>query len=311
MLRMPPVQRHLSALTSILAVLLPFNTAGLALVAAAETADLRVMSFNVRFAVADRSEDATENNWADPRHPRRERAIHVIREAAPDLLGVQEARKLQVRDFENALPEYEFYGIGRDDGKTGGEFSGIFYRKNRFTRKDAGSFWLSATPDTPGTTFAAPPNKIPRIASWVRLTDTSTMRDFVLLNMHWDHIDVPAREKSAALVRERLATIAKDVPAIATGDLNCNDESPAFATLIAARANGRSLADSYRQLHPQRSSDEATFNGWKPTVRGSRIDFILHTQEFMPTAAEIIRTAYDGLLPSDHYPVAATLRLKK
>jgi endonuclease/exonuclease/phosphatase family metal-dependent hydrolase len=276
--------------------------------ALAESADIRVMSFNVRFATAGHSEDAAENNWADPEHPRRERAIRVIREAAPDLLGVQEAREEQINDFKEAFPEYEFYGIGRDDGKTAGEFSGIFYRKDRFTRKDAGSFWLSATPEKVGTTFSF--NKLPRIASWARLTDSNSNREFVLLDMHWDHQDPSAREKSAALVRERLTTIAKDVPLIVTGDLNSKEDTPAFATLTGADEAGRKLFDSYRQLNPKRSPNEASFDDWKGTTKGSRIDFILHNAEFTPTTAEIVRTNYDGLWPSDHYPVTATLRFK-
>lgn len=276
----------------------------------AAAADIRIMSFNVRFAMAGHSESAAENNWNDPEHPRRERALRVIREANPDLLGVQEARELQINDLQHALPAYEFYGVGRDDGKMGGEFSGIYYRKGRFAQQAAGSFWLSATPEKPGTTFAAKPNKIPRIASWVRLTDRDAGRDFVFLNMHWDHIDVPAREKSATLVRERLTTIAKGLPAIVTGDLNSHEDTRAFTTLTAADAGGRELFDSYRKLHSQRSSEEATFNNWKHVLKGSRIDFILYTAEFTPKAAEIIRTTYDERLPSDHYPVTATLQLR-
>lgn len=283
----------------------------LALSAWAAAADIRVMSFNVRFAMAGHSESAAENNWNDSKHPRRERAIRVIREANPDLLGVQEARELQIKDFQHALPEYEFYGIGRDDGKMGGEFSGIYYRKGRFTQQATGSFWLSATPEKPGTTFAAKPNTIPRIASWVRLNDREAGREFVLLNMHWDHIDVPAREKSATLVRERLTTIANGLPAIVTGDLNSYEDTKAFITLTKPDANGRELFDSYRKLYPQRSQDEATFNNWKQVLKGSRIDFILYTAEFLPKAAEIIRTTYDERLPSDHYPVTATLQLDK
>src|SRR5262245_38318160 len=102
--------------------------------AATDPAELRVMSFNVRFAKAGHSEAATENNWNDPKYPRRERAVRVIQENAPDLLGVQEAREGQIADLKQALPEYEFYGLGRDDGKMAGEFSGIFFRKSRFTQ---------------------------------------------------------------------------------------------------------------------------------------------------------------------------------
>jgi endonuclease/exonuclease/phosphatase family metal-dependent hydrolase len=95
------------------------------------------------------------------------------------------------------------------------------------------------------------------------------------------------------------------------GDLNSKEDSKAYSTLIAADGSGRKLADSYRVLHPQRSTEEATFDDWKGTVKGSRIDFILHTEEFTPTAAEIVRTNYDGHWPSDHYPVTATLRVNE
>jgi len=277
----------------------------LAFSARAESTDVRVMSFNIRFAKAGHSEAAPENNWADPKHPRRERTIRVIRETMPDLLGVQEARDLQINDLKEALPEYEFYGVGRDDGKTGGEFSGIFFLKDRFIRRDAGSFWLSETPDQPGTTFSF--NKLPRIASWVRLVDNKSGREFVFLNMHWDHQDASAREKTGSLVHERLRTLAANMPAIVIGDLNSHEDTKAFTALIGTDGD-RKLSDSYRELHPERTKDEASFDDWHGTIKGSRIDFILHTDALKPVAAEIARTSYDGLWPSDHYPVTATLR---
>lgn len=272
---------------------------------AAEFADLRVMSFNIRFAREGHSEDAAENNWGDSKYPRHERVSRVIREAAPDLLGVQEACHGQIEDLKTALPEYAFYGIGRDNGKMQGEYSGIFYRRARFMQKDAGSFWLSATAEKAGTTFSF--NKLPRIASWVRLGDSMSNRELVLLNMHWDHQDKTAREKSAALVRERLASIGKDVAVIVMGDLNTTEDTPAYKTLLQADS-GRTLIDSYRELHATRLPDEASFGGWAGKTTGSRIDFILHTAELKPTAATIDRTSYDGRWPSDHYPVTATLR---
>src|SRR6476661_1794825 len=115
--------------------------------AAPDASELCVMSFNVRLAKEGHHEAKSENNWGDAKFPRRERAIRIVKENSPDLLGVQEARKEQVEDFEKALPEFEFYGVGRDDGKKDGEFSGIFFRKARFTKDDCGSFWLSATPE--------------------------------------------------------------------------------------------------------------------------------------------------------------------
>ena len=278
--------------------------------AAAEPIELRVMSFNIRFARAGHSEAAKENNWNDAEHPRRERTVRVIEEYSPDVLGLQEAREGQVEDLKRALPDYAFYGAGRDDGKAAGEYSGIFYRKSRFAEKDAGSFWLSATPEKPGTTFSF--NKLPRIASWVRLEDKQSKREFVVLNMHWDHQDAKARRQAAALVRERLGKIGGDLPLIAMGDLNSFEDTPAFKTLIEADGPaGRKLADSFRELHPERSAKESSFNSWNGKTDGSRIDFILHTSEFTPAAAEIVRTKYDGRWPSDHYPVTATLKLER
>lgn len=273
--------------------------------------DLKVMSFNIRYSYGGMDEEATENNWTDPKFPRRERVIRVIREYMPDVLGVQEARHLQVEDLQKALPEYEFYGIGRDDGETGGEYSGIYFKRDRIKRLDAGSFWLSATPEKPGTSFYTVPNAVPRIASWVRLSDQQAGRELFVLNMHWDHIDAPARRKSGGLVRERLLDLAEGLPTIVTGDFNAGENSAEVKTLRGDEgAIGRPLADSYRTLFPERKPDEATYGNWRGQTEGRRIDFILHTAEFQPTAAAIIRTSYDGHWPSDHYPVTATLRFE-
>jgi len=279
--------------------------------AAESETDLKVMSFNIRYSYGRPQEPAAENDWADAQSPRRERAIRVVRECMPDVLGVQEARDLQVEDFRKALPEYGFYGIGRDDGRTAGEFSGIFYNKDRFTRVDAGSFWLSATPEKPGTTFYEAPNAVPRIASWVRLVDKESGRQILVLNMHWDHIDAPARRQSARLVRRRLAEVAEGLPTIVMGDLNAHEQSPEVKELRGGEGRaGRQLIDSYRSVNPEREPDESTFNHWRGATAGSRIDFILHTDEFTPAKAAIVRTEFDGRWPSDHYPVTATLRFE-
>jgi endonuclease/exonuclease/phosphatase family metal-dependent hydrolase len=275
-----------------------------------EAVELNVMSFNIRYSHGGLDEAATENNWTDEKYPRRERTIRVIRENKPDVLGVQEARELQITDLRESLPEFEFYGVGRDDGKTGGEYAAIFYRKDRFARTDAGTFWLSAMPDRPGTSFYTVPGAVPRLASWVALRDKQSGRDFLVLNTHWDHISGAARRKSATLIRERLWKLAADMPAIVMGDLNTPEDSAPLRALLGEVESGRRLVDSYRALHRERSGDESTFNHWSGTTAGSRIDFILHTEEFTPAAAAIVRTNYDGRWPSDHYPITATLELE-
>jgi endonuclease/exonuclease/phosphatase family metal-dependent hydrolase len=302
--------------------------------ATAESVELRIMSFNIRYSKADKSEAAPENNWNDKKFPRRERTIRVIQENSPDLFGVQEALDHQVNDLQRALPEYAFYGVGRDDGKTRGEYSGIFYRKDRFTQHDAGSFWLSATPERPGTSFytvgdacarAATKGILTgdirfktfswpcaRIASWVTLTDEKAQRELVVLNMHWDHISGPARQKTALLVRERLSKLAGDLPTIVMGDLNAHEDTIEVKELMGKKdSNGRKLADSFRDVHSNRLPNESSYNDWRGRLKGSRIDYILHSEELTPVAAAIVRTNYDGFWPSDHYPVTATLKIER
>jgi endonuclease/exonuclease/phosphatase family metal-dependent hydrolase len=265
------------------------------------------MSFNIRFARLGHSEERTENNWNDAKFPRRERVFRVIREYDPDVLGVQEARHGQIVDLREALTGYEFYGVGRDDGKTGGEYTGIFYRRNRLKRLDAGSFWLSSEPAVPGSKFKSAPDALTRMASWVLLRGEQPDARFLVLNTHWDHISKSARRQSAALIRDRLAELGDGAPAIVMGDLNAPETSPELKALV--RGDG-ALIDSYRALFAKPSADEGSFGGWQGQRDGHRIDFILHTKEFKPVAAEIMRTSYDNLWPSDHYPVTATLHLR-
>jgi endonuclease/exonuclease/phosphatase family metal-dependent hydrolase len=150
------------------------------------------------------------------------------------------------------------------------------------------------------------------MASWVRLCDEQTNREFLVLNTHWDHISEDARRKSAGLIRDRLATLAECIPAVVMGDLNGPEDSPEVIALLGAgKSSRRRLSDSYRKLYPKRAADEATFGGWTGATTGSRIDFILHSDGFRPTAAAIHRTSYEGRWPSDHYPVTATLRFEQ
>jgi endonuclease/exonuclease/phosphatase family metal-dependent hydrolase len=273
---------------------------------------VKVMSFNVRFSKVGVNEENTENNWAHEKFPRRERAMRVIREYEPDVLGVQEARHLQIVDLREAFPGFAFYGIGRDDGKTGGEYAGIFFRKDRFVCQRAGTFWLSATPEKPGTSFYTVPDAVPRLASWVRLYDKRSGCQFVVINTHWDHISEEARFKSAAMIRARLDRLSNCAPAIVMGDLNADEDSAPYRELMRHDRSARKrLIDSYRAMHRDRSAEESTFNHWAGTKEGSRIDFILHSPQLKTSSATIVRTSYDGRWPSDHYPITATLRLKR
>src|SRR5262245_41149806 len=173
-----------------------------------------VASFNLRY---ENSRDSG-NLWKD----RAPVAAALIRFHQFDIVGTQEGLKNQLEDLQHSLPEYAYYGVGRDDGQQKGEHSAIFYRKDLFTVKDSGSFWLSEHPDRPGFGWDA---KINRICSWVKLKPKSGEKQFYVFNVHYDHQGTVARIESSKLMLEKIRQIAGSKPVLLTGDFNGNHES--------------------------------------------------------------------------------------
>lgn len=269
--------------------------------ATAEPDDVRVMSFNIRYGTASDGENAWEH--------RKDFLAETIVAERPDLLGTQETLAFQ-RDFlADALPGYACHAAGREDGGEQGEMAAIFYREDRFERLDGGHFWLSTTPDVPGS--KSWDSSLPRIASWVKLRD---LRDpgappIVYLNTHFDHRGAVARLESARLIRRKLAELATNARLIVTGDFNAGEGSDPYRALFAEDDDGPALLDTYRVAHPEAAPDEGTFSGFRAgPVRGARIDWIACSTDWRVVEAGIERTARDGRTPSDHLPVTAVLR---
>lgn len=267
---------------------------------------MKVMTFNIRYDGRFSSPRAGELPWvASDGASRRDMVRQIVVDEDPDLLALQEALDHQVQEIHAVLPEHSVYTVGRDDGKATGEHCSIFYRTSRFDEVDAGTFWLCATPDEPGSKF--PDAACPRVASWVHLRDRHAGgEDFVLVNTHWDHTSQAAREFAANAIMEKLTEIAPDGQAIVVGDMNAASSSPELARLVDGEPD--SLIDAYRAVHPDQLPDEATFNGFKNRTTGARIDYVLHSRHFFPTSARIVRTTFDGQNASDHFPVVVELQ---
>ena len=259
---------------------------------------LRVMTFNIRYGTANDG----ENSWPK----RREMLFDVIREFRPDVFGVQEALAFQVEQLEDALPGYEHFGVGRDDGAQAGEFAAIFYRTERLQFVDGGTFWLSDTPEVVGSTTWG--NDLTRICTWAEFRDRAGGEDarFRLYNNHWDHQSQPARERSAALVVKKIAAEAAGLPVLVTGDFNADEDNAAVATILHGDPP---LRDTFREVHPD-VKNVGTFTGFAPQADGRKIDYVLVTPQWRVQAADIVRTQVDGRHPSDHFPVTAIVELK-
>lgn len=267
--------------------------------------ELRLMSFNVRY---ENPGDHGSHTW----RRRIVNAVKMIRSEAPDVIGVQEALHGQAADLWASLPDYEFFGAGRDDGLRNGEYSGIFFRRDRFEAdsSDAGTFWLSATPEKPGSMTWG--NEIPRVAAWIKLTDRSTGRGFYVFNTHWDHRHQGSREHAALLLAERIShRKSPDLPVVLLGDFNAVETNPAVAYLSGRKVNVAGtvkqwespLIETFQSLHSSESA-RTTLHFWRGTRKGTlKVDYI-----FVSAGAEILAAAIrdqDKPMVSDHFPVTA------
>ena len=261
---------------------------------------MRVVSYNIRCSTAPDG----NNDW----HHRKQLFIESVRKLHPDLMGMQEVTPEQQDDLVAALTDYGTVGVARDDGKREGEFSCIYYRKDRFTLRDSGTFWLSDHPDKVGE--KGWDAVCVRICTYAILVDNKTSKEFLAANTHFDHKGKVAVLKSAELLRDKLPQLAGDRPIVLTGDFNSHEDDANYALLTKPTdPKARVMSDTYREIHPKRERDEASFHGFHGTVEGSRIDWILHTAELTCTAAEIDHEhSADGEYPSDHYAVWADLK---
>ena len=106
---------------------------------------MKVMSFNVRYGTAQDG----ENSWPY----RQQLVIDRIRAFEPDVLGLQECRDDAQADYiKNQLQGYCFIGVRRGgDGETALEMAPVLFKESTFEAVDSGHFWLSKTPNVPGS----------------------------------------------------------------------------------------------------------------------------------------------------------------
>jgi endonuclease/exonuclease/phosphatase family metal-dependent hydrolase len=258
-----------------------------------EAQTFRVMTYNIRY---DTPQDSI-NQW-----PKRAHKVYaLIKKYDPDLLGLQEVLHHQLMDILDNLPAYSYIGVGRDDGKTKGEYSCILYKKNTFDVIEKNTFWLSETPDVPGSKSwdAA----ITRVASWGKFKDKKTSKEFLMINTHFDHIGKEARKQSALLLKQKAFDIDKKLPFIITGDFNCTREEEPYTAIMEPK--GVALID------PAPANPPGTFSTFKVTSRSNRgIDYIFHTKEWKSSDYKVIQDNDGTYYPSDHLPVMTTLSLK-
>jgi len=253
------------------------------------------MSFNLR-----RGSIIPPNSWAK----RRPVVAELLRREQPTVLGTQEGLYGQLTDIHRDLPDhYDWIGVGRAGGSRD-EFMAVFYDTSRLAPVEFDHFWLSDTPDVIGSTSWG--NRIPRMVTWVRFADLRAGGEFVVVNTHLDHESEDARQRAAALLRDRIDGFAPELPVVLTGDFNAPaGASISYETLVAG------LTDTWTAAEKQSTPLYCTFHGYGPLMPdGVRIDWILTRGVDVHVAA--INTFEQGSrYPSDHLPVQALVTVTR
>ena len=262
----------------------------LLLAACSAPAPLKVMSYNVRFGTADDG----EYSWPN----RQDAAVAMIEDQRPAVFGVQEGLRFQLDFIAEKCPEYQYVGVGREDGEMRGEHMAVFYDTTRVALKDWGTYWLSETPDEPSKGWDA---ACKRTATWTLIYDKVADKHFYFVDTHLDHVGEEAREKGLALVVERIGAMnPENYPMILLGDFNVFPDDPCLTGLRAVMTDAREVAPV--------TSNESTYHGYG-TVEKAPIDYIFYSgfagcEEFARVTKPYLECPY----VSDHYPVTAILK---
>jgi endonuclease/exonuclease/phosphatase family metal-dependent hydrolase len=261
---------------------------------------IKAMTFNIR---VDTFLDGL-NSWST----RKGLVFETLANNAADVVGLQEALDHQVRQIQQALPQYDHYAAGRNDGKSKGESCAIFYRKDRFTINDFGTFWFSDTPERSGSKDWG--NLWPRICSWVHLTDNETNTGFYVYNVHLDVLSQNSRKKSVELLAKRISERNEHDPFIVMGDFNMDIDNPAMDFLENADSETQypKMLSVWQSLYPDRPS-RGTRNNFLGRPIGPKIDHILISANAQALDIEIDQRSINGRYPSDHFPVIAEILL--
>lgn len=260
--------------------------------------ELKVMTFNIRL---NTSADSL-NAWPY----RKDKVASQVLFHEVHILGVQEALHGQMMDLTARLKNYRYVGGGRDDGKTKGEYSAIFYDTTRIKVLATETFWLSETPSVPGSKSwdAA----ITRIVTWAKMKDLRSKKTFFVFNTHFDHMGTQARRESAKLLLRKVEEIAGKMPSLVMGDFNATPEDEPIK-IIADSSNPLHLSDTKHLSQTPHYGPNGTFNGFRDKeTTDLPIDHIFIKGRWKVHKHATISQTWGGRFASDHFAVLAVVK---
>lgn len=259
---------------------------------------VKVMSFNIRLDVKSDGE-----NWWEKR---KDKVAALMNYYEADFVGAQEVQHHQLQYLLGELKNYSHIGVGRDDGKTEGEYSCIFYNKEKFKLLQQATFWLSATPDSVSRGWDAACN---RVCTYGLFQSKKTKKKVWVFNTHLDHMGTTARIESVKLIAQKINELshAENVPVIITGDFNAKPTDEPVKFMLTAFLNSRTISE----MPAYGPAD--TWNGFQfDKIPEGCIDYIFVKQHAKLTVKKFatITDSYDKKYPSDHFPVLAEMTIR-
>ena len=256
---------------------------------------LNVMTFNIRLSLESDKENSWENRKTD--------VLKLMNYYEPDLFGVQEAVPQQMADLKSGMKNYDFVGVGRDDGANKGEYSAIFYDTEELKVLQSGTFWLSETPEKPSKGWDAAYN---RVCTYALFKMKKGGKKFWAFNVHFDHVGNLARENSGQLIMGKIKNLnSRNLPVVLTGDFNLTDKTAPIKIISKA------MSDSFYNCIKPHYGPTGTFTGFNTSKAAKeRIDYIF-TKDFKCESIRTINDTRENLLyPSDHFPILAELKIR-
>ena len=247
-----------------------------------------IISYNIRY---DNDWDI-ENSWKI----RRNKVSQILVQYSPSIIGIQEGLLNQVQYIDSSLIDYDYVGVGRDDGKKKGEFCAIYFDTTRYVLLKNSTFWLSETPDTISVGWDA---ALERICTYGLFKDRITKKEFWVFNTHFDHIGVVAREKSSELILKRINKINhQSLPVILMGDFNSIPNSSPVKEIKTE------LSDALQISLEKLQGPRGTFNGFNEDLPiEKRIDYIFTNDLKVLSYTHINDRLNNNRHISDHLPV--------
>jgi dephospho-CoA kinase len=258
---------------------------------------IKAMTFNIRM---DTESDGV-NQWKN----RIKSCGDLIQYHQADIIGMQEAFFHQITDIQKELPKHLWFGKGRDDGNEAGEFSPIFYHKEKFKLLKQKTFWLSDSCEKVGFGWDA---ACRRVVTWGQFQERKSGKKFFVFNTHFDHLGKVARRESAKLVLAKIKEIAQNSPVILLGDFNASPDDEPIQILVAKQEPER-LTNSQNISQKGHYGPKNSFNGFKAEKENSQIDYIFVKNGVKCLQHSTHSETWNNRYPSDHFPVSASLTL--